>query len=103
LTGRELAELKVQTICPVCGKSESVVISDSDLRKAKKEHRLISKAITHENEGHIFAMYINQEGKVRRRYCFDIVMNDKFSLEKEVFKDLEAIFSQMLEAAKKPD
>ena len=95
--------MKVQTTCPVCGKLESVVISDSDLTQAKKEHRLISKAITHENEGHIFAMYIDQEGKVRRRYCFDIVKNDKFPLEKDVFKDLETIFSQMIEAAKKSD
>jgi len=94
-------EKLAQAICPLCGKREIISITESEIRKAKKEHKLISKAIQHTEEGHIFAIFIDIKGKVRRRYCFEIVEKSHSTPKKYTPNTLEEIFSQMLQNSKK--
>jgi len=94
-------EKLAQATCPLCGKREIISITESERKKAKKEHKLISKAIQHNEEGHIFAIFIDIEGKVRRRYCFEIVQQTHSTPKKYTPNTLEEIFSQMLQNAKR--
>ncbi len=93
--------MMIETTCPMCGKLESLLITENELKKAKKNHRLISKAINHKKQGHIFALYVDYDGNVRRRYCFDIFENHNSLASKNSFSDLETVFTKMFEAAKK--
>ncbi len=89
-------EKVAQATCPLCGKREIIVITESERKKAKKEHKLISKAIQHKEEGHIFAIFVDIEGKVRRRYCFEIVEQSHSIQKKYTQNTLDEIFSQMV-------
>jgi len=97
----ELNEKLAQATCPLCGKREIISITESERKKAKKEHRLISKAIQHNKEGHIFAIFVDVEGKVRRRYCFEIVKQPHSTPKKYTPNTLKEIFSQMLQNSRK--
>ncbi len=74
-----------ETKCPLCGKEESIQITEPEIMKAKKDHKLIAKAIQHEVEGHILALYVDTEGKVRRRYCFEITKKKHFNITKRCY------------------
>jgi hypothetical protein len=90
-----------ETTCPLCGKEESIRITESDITKAKKNHKLIAKAIQHEKEGHILALYADTEGIVRRRYCFEIEKKYTSKSRKYAAGSLEDIFTQMLQNSRK--
>lgn len=93
----------IQTTCPICGKKESIFISESELINAREQHSLITKAMSHSKEGHILTLYIDGQGIVRRKYCFDIAENKDNSLKNSLSNNLGAIFSQMIQESKKPE
>ncbi len=90
-----------KTTCPLCGKEESILISDSEIIRAKRDHKLIAKAIQHTEEEHILALHIDIEGRVRRRYCFDIVETEISTEKNKPLGDLEKIFTQMVHNSRK--
>ena len=53
--------------CPICGKKESILLTESELNTAVEQHSLITKAISHSKEGHILTLYIDGQGIVRRK------------------------------------
>ena len=93
----------IQTTCPICGKKESIFVSASELILAREQHSLITKAMSHSKEGHVLTLYIDGEGIVRRKYCFDIAENKDNSLKNSLPNNLEAIFNQMLHESKKSE
>lgn len=93
-----------QTTCPLCETKESVTITEAERLKAVQEHKLIPKAFIHTEEGHILALFIDREGKVRRRFCFDIVENNTKNITKinnQSMGSLGKIFEQMIKNSKK--
>ncbi len=90
-----------ETKCPLCGKEESIQITEPEIMKAKKDHKLIAKAIQHEVEGHILALYVDTEGKVRRRYCFEITKKNTLISRKDATGGLEEIFAKMIQNSRK--
>ena len=90
-----------ETTCPLCGKEESIRITESEIIKAKKDHKLIAKAIQHEEEGHILALYTDTEGRVRRRYCFEITKKNTPISRKDATGGLEEIFAKMMQNSRK--
>jgi hypothetical protein len=93
----------IQTTCPICGQNESIFISESELVNAREQHSLITKAISHSKEGHILTLYIDGQGIVRRKYCFDIAENKENLLRDSLPNNLGEIFSQMIQESKKSD
>ncbi len=101
MMNQESKGIIAKTTCPLCGKEESILISESEISRAKQEHKLIAKAMQHAEEEHILALHIDIEGRVRRRYCFDIV-ETQISIEKNMpIGDLEKIFTQMVQNSRK--
>ena len=93
-----------QTRCPLCAKEESLHLTEAEILKSKQEHKLIPKAIIHQEEGHILAVFIDIEGKVRRRYCFDIVEEItpiRRKVSAQTNGNLENIFTQMIQNSRK--
>jgi hypothetical protein len=96
-TQRTVIEVK----CPACGKKETIMVTEEELEYAKKEHALITKAVAHTQDGHVLTLYIDGQGIIRRKYCFDIAKN-KFNLfTNSLSRDLDSIFEQMLQDAMK--
>ena len=90
-----------KTTCPLCGREESILISELEIIRAKQDHKLIAKAIQHVEEEHILALHIDIEGRVRRRFCFDIVENKISTQKNKAMGDLEKIFTQMVQNSRK--
>ena len=99
----QIQKTVIQTTCPICGKKESIFVSESELVNAREQHSLITKAMSHSKEGHILTLYIDGEGIVRRKYCFDIAENKENLLRDSLPNNLGVIFSQMLQESKKPE
>ncbi|MFX0013628.1 MAG: hypothetical protein ACFFB2_10805 [Promethearchaeota archaeon] len=91
----------IQTTCPICGKKESIFVTESELSIAQEQHSLITKAMPHVKEGHILTLYIDGQGIVRRKYCFDIAESKINSLKITFPKNLGTIFDQMIQESKK--
>ncbi len=87
----------VQVQCPSCGKKESILITVAELNDACTQHSLITKAISHSTDGHVLTIYIDGQGIVRRKYCFDIAKNDMKLSKRSLSTDLSSIFCQMFE------
>jgi len=83
--------------CPICGKCEIIVVTESELYQARKNHTLFTKAISHAKDGHVLTFYIDGEGIVRRKYCFDLVQKNFVKLEASNPKNLSSLFTKMLE------
>ncbi|MHA2223928.1 MAG: hypothetical protein ACXAC8_01880 [Candidatus Hodarchaeales archaeon] len=96
MTVLQTQKTMVQTICPVCSKDESILLTESELNFAREQHSLITKAISHSEEGHILTLYIDGQGIVRRKYCFDIAENKISSFEGTFPKELDSIFDRMI-------
>ncbi len=93
-----------QTKYPLCNKVESVVLTEKEILKSIQEHKLISKAFIHPKEGHVLALFIDREGKVRRRFCFYIVENENKNItikSNPPMENLGKIFDQMIHNSKK--
>lgn len=101
MMNQESKGIIAKAICPLCGKEESILISDSEIIRAKQDHKLIAKAIQHTDEEHILALHIDIDGRVRRRYCFDIVETRTPFQNKKQIGDLEKIFTQMVQNSRK--
>ncbi|MFX0050998.1 MAG: hypothetical protein ACFFAJ_01325 [Candidatus Hodarchaeota archaeon] len=86
----------IQTNCPACGKTESIILTESELKVAKEQHSLLTRAISHAKEGHVLTLYIDGEGIVRRKYCFEIAENNRIKFRGSFSKDLKSIFKQMI-------
>ena len=91
----------IQVKCPVCGKNESINITQDELEYAQTKHSLITKAVSHPEEGHVLTLYIDGQGIVRRKYCFDIAESKLQLFEDGIPKSLDSIFTQMLRDATK--
>ncbi|MFW9778484.1 MAG: hypothetical protein ACFFE8_06475 [Candidatus Heimdallarchaeota archaeon] len=91
----------IQVKCMACGKKETIVITEKELEYAKKEHALITKAVAHTQAGHVLTLYIDGQGIVRRKYCFDIAESKLNLFTNSLSKDLDSIFEQMLKDAMK--
>ena len=101
MSKQELTTKIVQITCPQCGKDDLIPITKSEILTAKKNHKLIPKAIQHQEEGHILAAFIDIEGFVRRRYCFEIVKNTPRKIRETPTGKLETIFNQMIQNSRK--
>ena len=86
---------KIKTTCPICEKSEIITISLLELDSAQKNHALIIKAIPHTKNGHVLTIYIDGEGIVRRKYCFDLVQKNIIRIEELSLGNLDSIFDKM--------
>jgi hypothetical protein len=87
----------ITTTCPICGENEIIKLTAGELAHALNEHTLITKAISHSKNGHVLTLYIDGEGIVRRKYCFDLVKNHKLSLKPFNLEKLDSLFDKMLE------
>ncbi len=101
LTVLQTQKTIIETICPICGKHESILITESELYIAQEQHSLITKALSHSKEGHILTLYIDGQGIVRRKYCFDIAEHKANSFKGPHPKNLSIIFDQMIQESKK--
>ena len=91
----------IETSCPICGKKESILLTESELNTAVEQHSLITKAISHSKEGHILTLYIDGQGIVRRKYCFDIAENKVSAFNFTFPENLDKIFDQMIQDSMK--
>ena len=91
----------IQATCPICGKKESILLSEDELKNAREQHSLITKAVSHSKEGHVLTLYIDGQGIVRRKYCFEMAENQIKSLENKNLGNLDTIFEQMLQNSMK--
>lgn len=87
----------ITTICPICGKNEIISLTREELTHARNEHTLITKAISHSKNGHVLTLYIDGEGIVRRKYCFDLVQNNKLGFKLFNTDKLDSLFDKMIE------
>lgn len=93
-----------QTKCPLCNIKESVVLTEIEMMKSVQERKLIPKAFIHPEKGHILAIFIDREGKIRRRFCFEIVKNKSNNISKmnnPPMGSLGKIFDQMIQNSQK--
>ena len=83
------------------------MLSESELSFAREQHSLITKAISHSKEGHVLTLYIDGQGIVRRKYCFEIAQNQINSFMKNIPRtidmpgNLNKIFDQMIQNSMK--
>ena len=86
----------IQTNCPLCGERETIFLSKDELDYARSNHALITKAISHTDKGHVLTLYIDGEGIVRRKYCFEIAEKKELNRNIHLPTRLDLIFDQML-------
>jgi hypothetical protein len=86
----------ITTTCPICGKSESIIVTFSELAQARNQHSLLTKAVSHKRDGHVLTLYIDGEGRVRRKYCFELVQDVLMKFEGKSVGDLDSLFDKML-------
>jgi len=91
----------IQINCPVCGRKDSIIVTKSELWQARENHSLITKAISHSDEGHVLTLYIDGEGIIRRKYCFQIAEKKMKLLKGSISKNLDSIFEKMIQESKK--
>ena len=87
---------QITTKCPICGKCETITLSLLELEHARMNHSLLTKAIPHVKDGHVLTLYIDGEGLVRRKYCFDLVRNNIINIEKLTPGKLDNLFDKMI-------
>ncbi len=86
----------ITTTCPICGKCESITIKSIELEHARTNHSLLTKAISHAKDGHVLTLYIDGEGLVRRKYCFDLVRKNIINVDKLPPGKLDNLFEKMI-------
>ncbi|MFW9825662.1 MAG: hypothetical protein ACFFE4_22160 [Candidatus Thorarchaeota archaeon] len=87
----------IQANCPICGRKDYIIISETELEFAREQHSLITKAVSHPKEGHVLTLYIDGEGIVRRKYCFEIAEEKLKAMENRLPKNLNSIFEKMIQ------
>ena len=87
---------EITITCPICGKCEIIAVTESELFQARKNHTLFTKAVSHAKDGHVLTFYIDGEGIVRRKYCFDLVQKNFVKLEASNPKKLGSLFAKMI-------
>ncbi|MHA2112100.1 MAG: hypothetical protein ACW98W_11520 [Candidatus Hodarchaeales archaeon] len=88
---------EITITCPICDKREIIAVTVSELHQARENHTLFTKAVSHAKDGHVLTFYIDGEGIVRRKYCFDLVQKNFVKLEESNPKKLGSLFAKMLE------
>ncbi|MCK4848848.1 MAG: hypothetical protein KAT16_07495 [Candidatus Heimdallarchaeota archaeon] len=88
---------EITITCRICGKCEIIAVTKLELDQARKNHTLFTKAVSHAKDGHVLTFYIDGEGIVRRKYCFDLVQKNFVKLEASNPKNLKSLFTKMLE------
>lgn len=88
---------EITITCPICDKCEIITVTKFELDQARKNHTLFTKAVSHAEDGHVLTFYIDGEGIVRRKYCFDLVQKNFVKLEASSPKNLRSLFTKMLE------
>ena len=88
---------EISITCPICGKCENITVTESELDQARRNHTLFTKAVSHAKLGHVLTFYIDGEGIVRRKYCFDLVQKNIVKIDSSNPNDLSSLFSKMLE------
>ena len=88
---------EITITCPICDKREVIAVTVSELHQARENHTLFTKAVSHAKDGHVLTFYIDGEGIVRRKYCFDLVQKNFVKLEGSNPKKLCSLFAKMLE------
>lgn len=91
----------IQVKCPACGKKETIIVTEVELEYAKNKHALITKAVAHTKDGHVLTLYIDGQGIVRRKYCFEIAKKKLNSFTNVLPENLDSIFEQMIQDAMK--
>lgn len=91
----------IQVKCPACGKKETIMVTEVELEYAKMKHALITKAVAHTKDGHVLTLYIDGQGIVRRKYCFDIAKKKLNHFTNILPENLDSIFEQMIQDAMK--
>ncbi len=86
----------ITTTCPICGKYESITINLTELEQARNDHSLLTKAISHAKNGHVLTLYIDGDGQVRRKYCFDLVRKNLIKMDKFAPGKLDNLFEKMI-------
>ena len=87
---------RIETSCPICGKCESITINLVELEHARNNHSLITKAVSHAKDGHVLTLYIDGDGMVRRKYCFDLVRKNLINVDKLPLGKLDNLFDKMI-------
>jgi len=88
--------MQITTKCPICGKCESLTINLTELEQARNNHSLLTKAISHAKDGHVLTLYIDGEGRVRRKYCFDLVRKNIIKMDSLNPVKLDNLFEKMI-------
>jgi hypothetical protein len=94
-----LLEERIKVItakCPICGKCESITINLTELEQARNNHSLLTKAVSHAKDGHVLTLYIDGEGLVRRKYCFDLVRKNLIKMNNFIPGKLDNLFEKMI-------
>ena len=94
---------KITVSCPLCGESETISLDEGELELAREQHSLITKAIAHSKAGHVLTLYIDGQGIVRRKYCFEIAENSFNVLPNSIPDSLSSLFQRMLQDSLKSD
>ncbi len=87
---------QISATCPICGKRESITVNMHELEQARLNHSLLTKAISHAKNGHVLTLYIDGEGIVRRKYCFDLVRKKIINIDKLNPGQLDNLFEKMI-------
>lgn len=88
--------IKISVVCPLCGKTDNLIIQTEEILKARNELTLITKAIIHEKDKHVLTVYIDGYGRIRRKYTFNCIENPLLkNLQDDHPKSLDEIFSLM--------
>ena len=88
---------EIKIICPICGKCDIIQVTEAELTRARENHTLFTKAVSHAKDGHVLTFYIDGEGIVRRKYCFDLVQKSIVKIDLQDTKNLNSLFTKMLE------
>lgn len=99
---------RIVAICPSCGKEATILISDIELNKIKKERGLIQKAILHKD--HVVIVYVDGQCRIRRTYAYETenIADDQIKdfsesksyIEDEQIPDLGSLLKLMLNHSK---
>ncbi|NHJ02260.1 MAG: hypothetical protein EAX86_09000 [Candidatus Heimdallarchaeota archaeon] len=94
---------KITVSCPLCGESETISLDEVELELAREQHSLITKALSHSKAGHVLTLYIDGQGIVRRKYCFEIAENHFNVFPSSLPNNLSSLFQRMIQDSMKSD
>ena len=63
--------MEIDSLCPVCGRIDKIILTDIDIKTAKDGHQMIIRSIEHED--HILTLHIDYQGRIRRTATADLI------------------------------